>query len=106
MSLILTFVSSRCCLRHTIPKTKQAGFLKEGLALGLGNDRPLLDGQGKDEKAAAEEAEDGADRWSLVSVRGSRQAAAVLPPGQWRAEEGDGSLYLEGRAAKPGQYLR
>lgn len=90
------------------PIKQQAG-IPEGLALGLGDDKPsLLDGQvkGEEAKEKAEAKEEGADRWSLVSVRGSTQAATVLPPGQWRVEEGDGSLFLEGRVAKPGQYIR
>ena len=82
---------------------KEAG-IQDGqeLALGLGNDKPSSGG-GMAGKVESEEPE-GADRWSLVSVRGSRQAAVVVPPEQWRLE-GDGSLRLEGRVAKPGHYL-
>jgi indole-3-glycerol phosphate synthase len=46
---------------------------------------------------------EGADRWSLVSVRGSKQAAAVLKDG-WTVGA-DGSLRLNNRMAKVGQYL-
>ena len=49
---------------------------------------------------------EGADRWSLVSVRGSRQAAAVVPAGKWAIDGADGSIRLQGRTVRPGQYLR
>jgi hypothetical protein len=47
----------------------------------------------------------GADRWSGQSVRGSQHEGVVLPPGQWRLDEQDGSLVLH-RPARDGQFLR
>lgn len=48
-------------------------------------------------------AREGADRWSLVSVRGSKQAAAVLKDGWTIGAEG--SLRLNNRMTRVGQYL-
>jgi hypothetical protein len=57
------------------------------------------------EEERQQQMDEGADRWSLVSVRGSRQQAVVVRRGGWAVDEADGSLRLPVRA-RPGEFVR
>ncbi len=74
------------------------------LAVGVGDDDPLATKEIQDASITDRtNNREGADRWSLVSVRGSKQTAAVLKKG-WNLT-GDGSLQFADRVVRPGQYV-
>lgn len=73
---------------------------EEARALGLGDVDEEADMSAAEGPGGARQ---GADRWSLVSVRGSQEPAAMLPAG-W-VFGSDGSLRLAGRVARKGQFL-
>jgi len=77
--------------------------MEGGMALALGEEGDDKVAEAGPNAVGVGGTREGADRWSLVSVRGSKQAAAVLKDG-WTVGA-DGSLRLNNRMAKVGQYL-
>lgn len=68
---------------------------------GLKLDEDLWVGLGGPDRAQKDE---GADRWSFISVRGNKRGGVCVPAGQWALGEGGKSVTLP-RAVQQGMVL-